>query len=259
MNNTPKESQRYVTSLLKGLEVLEYIENNQPASLQDMSERLDINKSRLMRLCGTLEYCGYITRDVNKKYRLGNRAFSLGRSYENNSPVISIIKASLETIYKELGQIVSFVVLSGRAMVCLAIIGDSDYMSRDYLATFDDFHVGVCGKIFLTFGPPELRSQFFSPSSETTYASYTPNTITSQDKLYESLQKIKNDGYCLSIEERMIGAASLGVPVFNNLNTLVGVISLAGEKQFFAEDLVINKYVPIMKDVAAKLRPKLLY
>ena len=245
MNNTPKESQRYVTSLLKGLEVLEYIESNQPASLQDMAERLDINKSRLMRLCGTLEYCGYITRDVNKKYRLGNRAFSLGRSYENNSPVISIIKASLETIYKELGQIVSFVVLSGRAMVCLAIIGDSDYMSRDYLATFDDFHVGVCGKIFLTFGPP--------------YASYTPNTITSQDKLYESLQKIKNDGYCLSIEERMIGAASLGVPVFNNLNTLVGVISLAGEKQFFAEDLVINKYVPIMKDVAAKLRPKLLY
>ena len=59
-----KESERLNASLIISLRILEFLEETeQPASLAEIRKKLALNKSRVMRLCGTLEHMGYLKHD----------------------------------------------------------------------------------------------------------------------------------------------------------------------------------------------------
>ena len=231
-----KESDRHVEALLKGLEVLDCVEQHQPLSLSQLTSLLDINKSRAIRLCGTLEHLGYLLRDANKQYSLGHRVLSLGHAYERKSPIVYVIRPHLEELARKSGLAASFYVLSGRSVVCLARVGGNRYLSPESLdSNTRELHFGASGKIFLAFGNPTLREAYFS-SEDDRYPQLTPRTITSPQTLWEKLNQVKKDGYCISLEERVIGSGGIGAPVFTKLGELAGVVTLAGNVADFAPE-----------------------
>lgn len=259
MKDKAKESLRYVEALCKGFEILERVALHQPISLLNLANMLGIHKSRILRLCGTMEHFGYIVRDENKQYRLGFKVLSLGQAYERGNPILTVVKPLLEEISKSLDLVVKVEILVGDSILCLVRVGDSKVMSQAYLdETFSHFHSGVSGKLFLTYGPPMLREKYFS-SPDITYCSFTPHTITSPAKLYEALNMVKKNGYCLSTEETMVGAASIGVPVFKSTGELLGTLVAAGESSQFCSETQINKYVATLLKSAKKLSKLLIY
>ena len=231
-----KESERHVEALQKGLEVLDCVEQHQPISLSQLTNHLDIHKSRAIRLCGTLEHLGYLLRDGNKQYSLGHRVLSLGHAYERKSPIVYVIRPHLEELSRKSGLAASFYVLSGKSVVCLARIGGNKHLGPEALdSSTRELHFGASGKIFLAFGNPSLREAYFS-SQDDRYPQLTPHTITSPAALWEKLNQVKKDGYCISLEERLIGSGGIGAPVFTKLGELAGAATLAGSVADFAPE-----------------------
>ena len=259
MEDKPKESKRYVDALSKGLEVIDCIGQHQPISLMNLSLMLDITPSRIMRLCGTMGYYGYVVRDKNKQYRLGYKLLSLGRIYEHSSPILVIIKPELERLSQKINSLVSFFVLLNDRAICIARIGTSNSIPLTYIEEeIDHFHCGAVGKIFLTYGPAWLRAKYFT-DPDAIYKKYTPQTITSPVILYDTLKKIRKKGYCLSIEEQQVGLASLGVPVFKSSGEILGVLLISGETSQTMYNDSLEEHVSIMKASASYLSQQLIY
>ena len=90
MNKSNKESERHVEAVLRAFQVLESLEGETWVSLKQISESTSLNKSRVIRLCGTLVSLGYIHQDPNTGlYTLGYRILPLARAYQRHNPVIT--------------------------------------------------------------------------------------------------------------------------------------------------------------------------
>jgi DNA-binding IclR family transcriptional regulator len=253
-----KESQRHVEVLLKGLEVLDCVEQHQPISLSKLAEDLNINKSRAIRLCGTLEHGGYLMRDSSKKYSLGHRVLSLGHAYEKKSPIVYIIRPFLENLSRRSSLAAAFYVLAGQSVVCLVRIGGGYHLNPDVLdSNTKELHFGASGKVFLAFGDPALRDRYFS-SGGSRYPRLTPNTITSPEVLWEKLKRIKEDGYCVSLEERVIGAGGIGAPVFKKQGEFAGVVTMSGDAGRFTGDN-LDRLIPLILETAENISKNLVY
>ncbi|MFP8890577.1 IclR family transcriptional regulator [Natrialbaceae archaeon A-CW2] len=57
---------------------------------------------------------------------------------------------------------------------------------------------------------------------------FTKNTITDEDELYQELEDIRNRGYAIDDEERVLGVRSVGAAIIDNNDTVHGAISVSG-------------------------------
>ena len=66
--------------------------------------------------------------------------------------------------------------------------------------------------------------------------SYTPNTITSIDKMRDELKTILKNGYAYDNEEQELDIICIAAPVFNNLGTVNYAVSVSVPKNRFSEE-----------------------
>ena len=141
MNNTPKESQRYVTSLLKGLEVLEYIESNpQVRNKFEYFFRLEeYSAQELTAIC---------IKALSEKYKVGIEADAYGKLERvmmfivRNKPegwgnAHAALKMADEIFYNMVRR-------GGETVSCADIEGTEyrDKTSEEIMAELDEF-VGI--------------------------------------------------------------------------------------------------------------------
>jgi IclR family acetate operon transcriptional repressor len=81
---------------------------------------------------------------------------------------------------------------------------------------------------------------------------FTDKTITDRDGLLKELRSIRQVGYALDDEERMLGVRCVAAPVFNSYKQVIGAIGVSGMAQFLT-DPVLESYAKIVKDVADKV------
>lgn len=252
-----RESSRHLESLMKGLEVIDCIEQrpNAEATLTEIAEALGLYKSRVIRLCGTLLHMGYLVHDQQEKiYRLGPRLLSLGRAYERTNPLLLAVKPTLESLHHRLGATASFYILRGLRRICAAKVSSRQGWMRTSEGQERELHYGSAGKIFLAFGPQELRETFFSGSEP--YTKLTPFTPITAKKVWEEVRKVREQGYAASCEERVMGFAGLAAPVFRSDGELVGALSVAGDAKDFNASR-IAEMTPVLLEEAEALSKKL--
>ena len=81
MKQRTKESTRHVEAVLKALDILDCFEAQPALSLGQLIEGTGLNRSRVMRLAGTLESRGYMGLEADGgHYRLGFRLLTLGKA-----------------------------------------------------------------------------------------------------------------------------------------------------------------------------------
>lgn len=221
-----KESERLNATLMAGLEILDYLENHAQASLAELSRELTMNKSRLMRLCGTLEQLGYlIQRREDGCYVLGPRLLSLGRAFERYNPLIAIVRSQLKNLAAELNETVSFQVIRGTRRLCICSV-ECSHLSRYSTPEGGEasFPYGASSKVLLAWGPPELRQQVLAQAP---YRRYTVCTPVTSEELTAAIELTRLQGYSISMEERTPETAAVAMPAFGRDGELLGAISVA--------------------------------
>ena len=125
----PKETERHVEVLLRATDILECFIKHDRLQLKELSELTGLNKSRIMRICGTLTCKNYLKYDERSKtYCLGSVFLVLGKCYETTMILFHWRGLCCESLCMKRGKVPLF----SFAMV----IGDSAWPVRRVISPF---------------------------------------------------------------------------------------------------------------------------
>jgi len=185
---------KFIQSLGRGVDILEYLALNPKSRLQDISSHLNLNKSTLHSLISTLEQLGYVEKgDKSPIYSLGVKVFQLGKVYERDFE----IKKLINPILKELTE------FSSETTYLTLQIGSS-YIYVDKYESKNNLKLD-----------PELGIEESIDSK------------SAIGKIYKSFSNNEFLEFALDLEEVEVGMNCIAFPILKN-NRLLGVIGIGG-------------------------------
>jgi len=245
----PRESERHVEAVAKTLSILECFTDSEPElSLKQLTEKTGLNKSRILRLCGTLASQGFLIRMPWSNYQLGPKLMMLGKIYERTNTLVSVARPILRELASLTGESASLFVTEATKRVCLAR-AEGTSLIRYAIREGDllELYVGAGGKALLAYASEEFRRQVLNSS---VLERFTPSTIVERDRLEEEFEVIRRQGYAVSKGERTSEAAAMAAPVFDDEGKVCAVLTVTGPVQRFSTERCLE----MLKSLKASAR-----
>lgn len=198
---------REVKSAVRTIDVIEYLAHRQanPARLKEVSDALGAPRSSTYALLRTLIGCGWVQSDeYGNLYSLGIKALIAGTSYIDADPYVRIVRPILADLALKLNETIHFGRLDGDQIVYLAT-QESHQEVRAYNRVGRRLPAWATslGKAVLAEQPTHTLPTQLSP--------LTPHTITDRDDLLEDLEKTRQRGYSIDLEENTMGLRCYGM------------------------------------------------
>jgi DNA-binding IclR family transcriptional regulator len=240
MHQRTKEAARHIDVVLRALDILDCFQDDAALSLKEIIDRTGLTRSRVMRLIGTLESRGYITENREQRiYYPGIKLSILGKSFDMNHQIESIIRPKLKQLALDTGESATLYVLDGLERV--ALVREEGSHAIRYSIREGQRHSihrgGASSKILLAFGPSDLLKNVKSIAS------------ARSEKMIKQINAIRKNGYAISKGENIPDAHAIAAPVFDAERNLVGALGIAGPS-LRMNDTQIRKRVKAVVDSA---------
>lgn len=226
-HETARESEKHVAAVSAALAILECFDEDVVLRLRDLHERTGMQKSRIMRLAGSLAASGYLTIEGGASgYRLGPKVQRLANIVGNGSAdVVQRIQPVLARLTVERSDTCFFSVVRGLERMVAA--QESPAQALRFVipeGQMRPLHVGATGKVLLAFGPERLRDRVLASS----LVPLTRATTVDPTRLRAEIANAQSRGFFVSRGEATADSYALAVPVLGEGNVLVGALSIAG-------------------------------
>lgn len=229
--NATKESERLVDVVLKATSILDCFLCGQPElSLNEISQKTGMYKSRILRLCGSLVARGYLIPIARSKFKLGPKLLMLGKIYERSSTLISLARPVLRDLALLTGESVKLFAVEGKERICLAReLGQSRLQYVISEGELLPLYAGAGGKVLLAYAPKDFRREILDMAMKRK----SPKPIVSRDRLQEDLTTIRKQGYAITKNELSSAVCGIAAPVFDHTNAVCASLTVAGAIQLF--------------------------
>ena len=205
----------------RAFELIGLIASRGTASLAELSRETGLPISTVARIAGSLASHGILERTAGRKYRLGGRILTLAARVE---PIRNLVEAGRSTMLHlahETGEDVGLSILQGEEAVIV------DWMhGRHPIKVIEPFSGSItlnCAfrKLYLAYKSDKWVRDYVL---RTTFPQYTPFTITDPKKILDEVRKVRRAGFAISRSENILGAGSVGAPVFDHNGELMATI-----------------------------------
>jgi len=191
-----------VAAVSKALCLMEAFEIGESTlSLAELSRRVDMHKTTVLRLARTLALSQYMVQSDDGQWRLGPAAGWLGARYQAGFDVNNVVEPALHQLVKETGESASFYVREGEIRSCVARVEGPQSVRHN---------VRIGERLPLNRGAPGRVILAFSGAAGEPYES------------------IREHGYHISLGEREVEVASVAAPVFGVNWRLLGSMCISG-------------------------------
>lgn len=209
--------------VLRVLEVFGPAEHD--LTLSDIAERMQLPKSSVHRLLGTLISRGYVERDSqNHRYSLGIRLFEVGSNVIHGRGLHAAAHPILEELTMTTGETSHLAVGSGtEAVYVYKLDGPSAIQMPSRVGGRAPGHATSIGKVLLAWGGAEIRRELDGG----TLRPYTSNTIVDLARLDEELEAVRARGYATDLEEFEIGLRCIAAPVYDMSDRVIAAVGIA--------------------------------
>ena len=234
MGPKSKESRRHIQAVLAALDVLDCFAGEPFLGLAELNHRTGLQRSRIMRILGTLESRGYLLEDPGSGgYTPGPRLMVLGKVFERHQDLPAQARPILRKLADDTGESSSLFVQDGRERMVL-VREEGTQVLRMAITEGQrmPLHAGASSKVLLAFGAREDRARL---AREKQLPPLTPDTITDPRRLGAELNRIRRQGYALSRGERVAGTASIAAPVFDDRNRFLGALGIGGPEHHYRQ------------------------
>jgi DNA-binding IclR family transcriptional regulator len=223
-----------IQALHHALNVLEtFLEPDQGAQgISEISEALDLNKSRVFRILNTLEQHHFVQRDPEtKQYRLGVALMVFGETARKRLEVVQVAASVLDALAEQSEETVHLGVLDGDESVCVArrVSAQSVRLYAE-VGRRAPLHVGGVPKVLLAYLPAEDRHRILQRS---TLPRITEETVVDPDALERSLAQIRRNGYNVAVGDLDPAVHSIAAPIRDHAGRVVAAVSVAGPSHRF--------------------------
>ena len=171
--------------------------------LAELARRTGLYRSTILRLAGSLERFGYLTRDDDGNFRLGPTLWRLGTLYQGSFQLADYVRPTLGHLVDEVGETAAFYVRESDRRICLY---------RQHAARLIRAHVEEGAELPLDRG-----------ASARILTAYT-------DGDSEFYERIRDEGYYVSVGERDPETTAIAAPVFRAGGAFVGALGVTGSR-----------------------------
>lgn len=166
-------------------------------------------------LLGTLVAERFVTKDSNRRYRLGPALGGIADAFSSQFKPPEHLMGPLDWLADATGETVYAVAWRYDAIVVLASVEGQNAVrvSGANLGYVESAHARASGKLLLAFASDETRSAYLAQNP---LAPVTTRTIVQQDEFELELERIRLRGYAVDEEEFREGVACVAAPVIEN-------------------------------------------
>ena len=187
-----------VHSVDRAISVLQVLARLGAAGVTEISTELDVHKSTVSRLLGTLEARGLVEQNSSRgHYRLGYGVVQLavGATKKYDLPVVS--RPISHVLAEVVGETVNVAVRDGNSVVSIdQVIGSATMTTVNWVGQRTPLHATSAGKVFLAHAAPGELAAILAEGLER----FTGHTITDPEELSRQLDEVRLAGYAYSIE-----------------------------------------------------------
>ena len=240
-------SRNYLSgSVKKALAIIECVgKSPRPLKASEVANLTQLERATTFRILIYLTSLGYLFKDVtNNLYSLGHKIFEFGDKSDFLKTLTSYSIDHIRNLSRETQLITYLAVLEGPHIVYCDKVGPSGESVPRAFRMRLDAHSCALGKAMLAYKSFEELKEIYKSY---TLHKHTDNTITSLEKLYMELRKIRTNGFSTNEAETFNYVYGLGAPILDKQNRAIAAISLSGTKS------TINiKTIPLLAEKITK-------
>ena len=229
---------RDVKSGARTVELLELLASrqNRPTTIRELSAAMDIPRSSLYALLRTLVGHGWVRSDpTGSVYMIGIRALLAGTSYLDTDAYLRVVQPYLDDLHARFDETFHFGRLDGFDIVYLATRESSQYRrSFSRVGRRMPAYSTALGKSLLADRTGAERAAHLPAQLEP----LTPTTLTERSALEADLERTRERGYAIDVEENTVGLTCFAValaysePASDALSVSIPMSRLTSERQW---------------------------
>jgi IclR family transcriptional regulator, pca regulon regulatory protein len=247
----PAERSDFVTSLQRGLDVLQTFSRTHPVlTLTQVAELTGLSRGTARRLLHTLVELGFVRQD-GREFRLTARVLDIGYAYLSALDLVELSRGEMESLGQETAESCSIAVLDGTDVVYVARAPSTRIMSIALgLGSRLPAHATSLGRVLLAGLPaPELETYLASAD----LASFTPHTVADGAGLRTELERVRSQGWALIDQELEIGVRSIAAPLHNRTGCTVAAMNVSAHASRVTLDALRRELLPRLLASAGRI------
>lgn len=214
-----------VKSVRTVFSILEYLRDNGPTGVTELSNHTGLSKGAVHRYLKTLTELGYATKE-DGLYRISLKFILYSSEVKNSESVYQLAEEKVANLAEETGERAQFIAEEHGFGVYVHIKTGEDAVDTDTReGKMLNLTTAASGKVILAFSSAEWVDAVLD---EHGFQERTSNTITDRERFIEELAEIRQRGYALNKEEHIEGLWGAAAPVRNPEGEVIGAISVAG-------------------------------
>lgn len=247
-----------VKSVLKALDILEVLDKKREMGISEISEILQWDKSTVHRLISTLKQKGYVVQNPsNQKYSNSFKLFEMGNNVVERLGLRRQAQPFLEKLAVLTQETVNLAIMDGNHIIYIDKIESQATIKVDLnIGKKLPIYCTGLGKAMLAYKSKEEVKTLLGKEA---FVKYTKNTIEDLQGLFQQLEQIRKQGYCIDEEEYVEGLQCVAAPVKDYSGSVIAAISVAIPKYRYEEGEKEIGYTKIVKDITDQFSKELGY
>ena len=211
------------SSVSRALDIIEMLSETSQGP-RELSERLDVHRSTVVRLLHTLESRGYVRRLPNGKWGVGFQLVATSQRTLDAIDLREVARPHLVELSQSLGHTIHLATLMGHDVVYIdKVEGLGSVRMHSRVGGKAYAHTAGVAKAVLAFAPTDVREAAIEAC---TFEHFTDTTITSPEALRAEFETIRHRGYAVDDGEAEDYINCVAVPIFGLDGAVAGGLSV---------------------------------
>lgn len=208
-------------------DIVEHLVEQGPAGVAETARALDRPKSTVHDHLQSLAARGYVVNE-DGTYRPSMRFLAVGEQTRDDLPVYRAAREPLSVLADEVDVHVSLAIEEhGRIVLVHTIPGEDPVSLTTHSGIQMAMHTTSPGKVILAHLPADRVDDIIGHHGLTPM---TDQTITDRERLEAELRDVRESGFAIDDEERLVGLRTVAVPVIDREGTVHGALTVYGPK-----------------------------
>lgn len=214
-------------SVMKAFEIIEQLsEFPQGLSLTEFSEKMDSNKTTLLRFLTSLREMGYVEQAPDKTYRLTLKLYALSSRVVSDQSLIQVARPYLVALSQNIGEVVHLVVDDGLYVLYVdKVESDHPVTMRSKVGARAPMVMTGVGKALLAEKSDRDIQRIWEDSPQNRA---TSKTLTSLDALMERIDATRQSGIAYDLEENEEDIMCTAAAIHGVGHQVMGALSVTG-------------------------------
>jgi DNA-binding IclR family transcriptional regulator len=247
------QEQSLLQSVQNGLQILRLFNKEHSIwGTTEIARELDLPKSTVKRLLDVLCMEGFIEK-TRTKYRLGLSLLNLSGVIKYHMEIKREAAEPLQALVDKMGETAMIPTLEGgKVIYLLKIECKQPYPLHGDIGDNNPATCSSSGKVLLAHMPMKKVEEILQAGMP----KMGSNSVTDERVLKEQLQKIKQEGYCVCIDEMHENSISISAPIRNYTGRVVTAVSLIGPRNRMGSKPMSDIVAAVVKtaqDISSRL------